>query len=93
MRKETLQEFTEYAERFARDHGEPGTLSQRHLERLVAGRGPNGKPLGKPRPATARLLERIFGMPIDVLLSPYVPDDDQAELDTNEHEFRARLRT
>ncbi|MER7114074.1 hypothetical protein ABT332_06240, partial [Saccharomonospora azurea] len=32
-------------------------------------------------------------MPIDVLLSPYVPDDDQAELDTNEHEFRARLRT
>ena len=93
VRKETLQEFTEYAERFARDHGEPGTLSQRHLERLVAGRGPNGKPLGKPRPATARLLERIFGMPIDILLSPYVPDDDQAELDTNEQEFRARLRT
>ncbi|WP_255283763.1 hypothetical protein [Saccharomonospora azurea] len=93
MRKETLQEFTEYAERFARDHGEPGTLSQRHLERLVAGRGPNGKPLGKPRPATARLLERIFGMSIDVLLAPYVPDDDQAELDTNEQEFRARLRT
>lgn len=93
VRKETLQEFAEYAERFARDHGEPGTLSQRHLERLVAGQGPNGKPLGKPRPATARLLERIFGMPIDVLLSPYVPDADQAELDTNEQEFRARLRT
>ena len=93
VRKETLQEFTEYAERFARDHGESGTLSQRHLERLVAGRGPNGKPLGKLRPATARLLERIFSMPIDVLLSPYVPDDDQAELDTNEQEFRARLRT
>src|SRR5690606_42114440 len=93
VRKETLQEFTEYAERFARDHGEPGTLSQRHLERLVAGRGPNGKPLGKPRPATARLQERIFGMPIDSLLSPYVPDDDQAELDTNEQELRSRLRT
>ena len=93
VRKETLQEFTEYAERFARDHGEPGTLSQRHLERLVAGRGPNGKPLGKLRPATARLLERIFGMSIDVLLSPYVPDDERAELDTSEHEFRARLRT
>ena len=93
VRKETLQEFTEYAERFARDHGEPGTLSQRHLERLVAGRGPNGKPLGKPRPATGRLLERIFGTPIDVLLSPYVPDNDRAELDANEQEFRARLRT
>ncbi|WP_342585462.1 hypothetical protein [Saccharomonospora piscinae] len=93
MRKETLQEFAEYAERFARDHGEPGTLSQRHLERLVAGRGPNGKSLGKPRPATARLLERIFVMSIDVLLSPYVPDDERAELDTNEQEFRARLRT
>ncbi|WP_232286311.1 tetratricopeptide repeat protein [Saccharomonospora azurea] len=93
MRKETLQEFAEYAERFARDHGEPGTLSQRHLERLVAGQGPNGKPLGKPRPATARLLECIFGMPIDVLLSPYMPDDDRAELDNSEHEFRARLRT
>jgi tetratricopeptide (TPR) repeat protein len=93
VRKETLQEFTEYAERFARDHGEPGTLSQRHLQRLVAGQGPNGRPLGKPRPATARLLERIFGMPIDVLLSPYVPGDNQAELDTKEQEFRARLRT
>lgn len=93
VRKETLQEFTEYAERFARDHGEPGTLSQRHLERLVAGRGPNGKPLGKPRPATARLLEHIFGMSIDVLLSPYVPDEDRAELDATEQEFRARIRT
>ncbi|WP_007023462.1 hypothetical protein [Saccharomonospora iraqiensis] len=81
VRQETLQEFAEYAERFARDHGEPGTLSVRHLDRLVNGRGLHGKPLGKPRPATARLLERIFGIPIDVLLAPYVPEKERAQVD------------
>jgi hypothetical protein len=68
-RRLTLEEFVEFAERFAREHGEPGTLSLRHLNRLVAGRGPRGAPLGPPRPATARLLERIFGLPIDELLA------------------------
>ncbi len=92
VRQETLQEFAEYAERFARDHGEPGTLSVRHLDRLVNGRGLHGKPLGKPRPATARLLERIFGISIDVLLSPYVPEEDRAEFDSGEEGLRARLR-
>ncbi|WP_252365329.1 hypothetical protein [Saccharomonospora piscinae] len=87
-----MQEFAEYAERFARDHGEPGTLSVRHLDRLVNGRGLHGKPLGRPRPATARLLERIFGIPAGVLLSPYVPEEDRAEFDSGEEELRARLR-
>ncbi|WP_199435480.1 hypothetical protein [Qaidamihabitans albus] len=90
VRRQTLQEFADYAERFARQHGEPGTLSLRHLERLVAGRGPNGRPLGSLRPATARLLERIFGMPASELLLPptsrAIPDDGEIEL-------RARLRT
>ncbi|WP_232211872.1 tetratricopeptide repeat protein [Saccharomonospora halophila] len=81
VRQETLQEFAEYAERFPHDHGEPGTLSVRHLDRLVNGRGLHGKPLGKPRPATARLLERIFGIPIDVLLSPPVPEEDRTPVD------------
>ncbi len=61
----TFEEFVQYAETFARDHHEPGTLSLRHLQRLVSGR-----PLGTLRPATARLLERIFGEPIAALLAP-----------------------
>lgn len=69
-RRLTLREFVEFVETFARDHGEPGTLSFRHLQRLVAGRQPDGAPLGPLRPATTRLLERIFGMSINELLSP-----------------------
>ncbi|MCP2234916.1 NUDIX hydrolase [Prauserella halophila] len=59
----------EYAETFAREHGEPGTLSVRHLQRLVSGSRPDGRPLGSVRPATARLLERIFGLSVAELLA------------------------
>ncbi|RBM21655.1 hypothetical protein DI005_08990 [Prauserella sp. PE36] len=90
VRRETLQEFVEFAERFAREHGEQGTLSLRHLDRLVSGRGPKGKPLGKPRPATARLLERIFGVPIDVLLSAPA---ERPTSDAGEAELLTRLRS
>lgn len=69
QRRLTLEGFAEFAETFAREYGEPGTLSYRHLRRLVARRGENGKALGRVRPDTARLLERIFGTSIDVLLS------------------------
>ncbi|WP_240519542.1 hypothetical protein [Amycolatopsis antarctica] len=89
VRRETLREFVAYAERFAREHGEPGTLSLRHLERLVAGKGASGKPVGPPRPATARLLERIFGIDIAELLT--APADGEAELDRSDAELRARL--
>lgn len=78
-RRQTLQEFTEWAETFAREHDEPGTLSVRHLQRLVAGQTPSGKPVGRPRPATMRLLEAIFGVGIDVLLAP--PESDTAHED------------
>jgi tetratricopeptide (TPR) repeat protein len=61
----TFEEFVEHAAVFACDHHEPGTLSLRHLQRLVSGR-----PLGALRPATARLLEKIFGEPITALLAP-----------------------
>jgi hypothetical protein len=75
----TFEEFVQYAETFARDHHEPGTLSLRHLQRLVSGR-----PLGTLRPATARLLERIFGEPIAALLAPpktaTTGDDPASEL-------------
>jgi len=69
----TLEEFAEYAERFGREHNEPGTLSVRHLQRLVSGRRGDGRPLGSLRPATARLLERICGDSITDLLAPPPP--------------------
>lgn len=66
----TLEEFVQHAEQFAREHGEPGTLSLRHLQRLVAGHRGDGRPLGPIRPSTARLLERMLGASIrDLLVS------------------------
>lgn len=61
----TFEEFVQHAEVFAREHGEPGTLSLRHLQRLVSGRKPDTL-----RPATARLLERLLDEPIAALLAP-----------------------
>ncbi|MCA1671122.1 MAG: hypothetical protein LC799_02570 [Actinobacteria bacterium] len=55
-RRQTFEEFASYAEVFARQHGEAGTLSVRHLQRLISG----GGTASRLRPATARLLERIF---------------------------------
>jgi hypothetical protein len=63
-RNMTLDEFAAYAETFAREHGEPGTLSARHLQRLLSAAAPS------PRPATRRLLERIFELPVAELLGP-----------------------
>jgi hypothetical protein len=57
QRRESFEEFAAFAERFARQHHEAGTLSVRHLQRLAAGRRSDGSPLGRVRPATARLLE------------------------------------
>lgn len=67
-RRQTFEEFVEYAEMFAREHGERGTLSLRHLQRLVAGNRSGGNP-AQLRPATARLLEHIFDMSIEQLLA------------------------
>lgn len=80
-RNETLTEFVDYGNRFARNIGETGTLSERNLKRLASGRKPNGEPIARPRAATARLLERIFGVGIDELLSPAAPTRDDAEPD------------
>jgi hypothetical protein len=68
-RQQTLEEFAEYVEVFARESGEPGTISLRHLHRLVAGRRSSGQPLGPVRPVTARLLEKIFRTSIHELLA------------------------
>jgi hypothetical protein len=76
-RRQTIEEFAEFAATFAREHGEPGTVSVRHLQRLASGRGPGGRPLGEVRPATARLLERIFETSVDELLAaPPAGEDD-----------------
>jgi hypothetical protein len=61
----TFEEFVQHAEAFARDNHEPGTLSLRHLQRLVS-----GQPTGTLRPATVRLFEHLFGEPITALLAP-----------------------
>lgn len=87
-RRQTFEEFVEYAEQFAREHGEPGTLSVRHLQRLAAGRRSDGRPLGQPLPATARLLEHILGVAIDELLAP--PAQEEAADDPNV-EIRTKL--
>jgi hypothetical protein len=89
-RRETFEEFAGFATSFARECGEPGTLSSRHLKRLASGRGDGGKPLGRPQQATVRLLERIFGVSIGELLSP--PRERRSFAD-DDGEFRALLRT
>ncbi|GAB1509792.1 hypothetical protein [Actinophytocola sp. KF-1] len=95
-RRQTFEEFAEFAEVFAREHGESGTISLRHLQRLVAGRGTGGEPLGAVRPATARLLERIFGVSVEELLSPPVETlstDSDRVADTVSEEQHSRTET
>ncbi|MGH3866971.1 MAG: hypothetical protein ACRDQ4_12675 [Pseudonocardiaceae bacterium] len=75
----THEEFVQHAQDFARDNREPGTLSLRHLQRLVS-----GQPLGALRPATARLLEGLFGEPIATLLAPPKTVADNGENPTSE---------
>jgi hypothetical protein len=89
-RRQTFEEFAEFATNFARECGEPGTLSGRHVKRLASGRGDGGKPLGRPQQATVRLLERIFGVNIEELLGPPL---ERREFANDEREFRALLRT
>ncbi|MBB5959632.1 hypothetical protein FHS29_006253 [Saccharothrix tamanrassetensis] len=88
-RRMTLEEFAEYAETFARERGEPGTLGLRHLQRLAAGRKSSGEPLGPVRQVTARLLESIFEVSIEELLAVPSPDDGLARIATAEPPVRA----
>lgn len=81
----TFEEFTEYAERYARQNGQAGTLSLRHLHRLAS-----GQPSGPPRPATRRLLEAIFGMPWEQLLAP--PGVDLADEPGETRELTRQIR-
>jgi hypothetical protein len=87
-RQQTFEEFAEYVETFAREHDEPGTLSVRHIQRLAGGRNSGGRPLGPVLPATARLLEHIFGLSIDELLAA---PSGNAWNDDSTAEIRRRL--
>ena len=62
----TCEEFSERWEVFTRENNEVGTMSTRHVQRLTAGL----LTPGQLRPATARLLEKFFGSPIEELLAP-----------------------
>lgn len=81
-RRQTFEEFAADVELFAREHDEPGTLGVRHLQRLAAGRQPDGSPLRPVKPTTARLLEHMIGLSIEELLSSPVVErnaDDRVE--------------
>jgi hypothetical protein len=85
---QTAEEFSEYAETFARERGLSATLSPRHAQRLMAGQATDGQPLGPVRPATRRLLEAMFSQPIGELLgSPRPPTGDPRS-----HELETQLR-
>lgn len=86
-RNMTYEEFVEYAERFARDHNEPATLSLRHLQRLASGRSAGGRPISAVRPPTARLLERMLSHSITKLLGPPI-SENTLELDSLLEEAR-----
>jgi hypothetical protein len=90
QRRQTYEEFAEYTETFAREHGEAGTLSARHLQRLAAGRRADGRPLGPVRPATRRLLEHIFGATLEELLAPPRQGDGHETADVAEWLHSAR---
>lgn len=86
----TFEGFSAEAERFAGEHGLRATLSPRHAQRLAAGCRPNGRPLGPVRPVTRRLLEAMFGRPVEELLrSP--EDSSQTALQDAAAELRTSL--
>jgi tetratricopeptide (TPR) repeat protein len=90
----TLEECSRQAEAFARAHHINATLSPRHLQRLTAGHGTHGQPLGPIRPGTRRLLETMFTRPADELLNP-PPQPTHTMPETNDPaaELRARMNT
>lgn len=71
-RRQTFEEFSADAQRFAYEHGLKGTLSPRHAQRLAAGHR-DGQPLRDVRPATRELLETMFGRPIHELIGKPTP--------------------
>lgn len=91
-RGQTAEEFSEYANQYAHDHGIEATLSVRHVQRLASGQRDDGRPLGPVRAGTRRLLEAIFSVPADQLLKPVaVPPAMAQEWSEEALELRARI--
>ncbi|WP_330272130.1 hypothetical protein OG205_34745 [Lentzea sp. NBC_00516] len=70
QRRQTAEEFSEAAEKFARERGMDATLSARHVQRFASGVRADGKPLGPVRQSTRRLLEEMLSVPVERLLAP-----------------------
>ena len=67
----TYSELAKQFDSLARTMGVKATISDRHLRRLAS-----GKSTGEHHPATRRVLQRMFGRPIDELLTPWDPQNE-----------------
>jgi tetratricopeptide (TPR) repeat protein len=81
-RRQTLEEFVDFVETVR--HNDDGTLSLRHLKRLVSAHRGDGRSLGPVRPATARLLERIFDLRMAELLAQPAQVDRESTAELRE---------
>jgi hypothetical protein len=63
------------------------TVSMRQLDRWLAGTA------GTPRPVSCRVLERLFGRPVTILLGPLVPDGRQGDPEPAVETWVDRLTT
>lgn len=84
-RRQSAEEFSRDAARFAREHGLNVSISVRHVHRLASGRRDDGSPLGMPNAPLRRLLEDMMNVPVDRLLKPVeetisVPAEHDIEL-------------
>lgn len=92
QRRQTAEEFSEEAEKFARERGLRATLSSRHVQRLASGRRADGQPLGPVRPATRQLLEEMLSAPVEQLLQPITgPTIAPPELSDDILQLQARI--
>lgn len=88
----TAEEFSEQANRYAREHCIDATLSARHVNRLASGERADGRPLGPVRPGTKRLLEMMLNVPVDKLLKPVAtPAPETGNWSSEAVELRARI--
>ena len=76
---ESAKEF----ERIARGLGESATITARHLHRLASGER------GGTTPVTRRVLQTMFGQPIDVLLGPWQQQLETAPTASTDREMLA----
>ena len=64
----TYEELTREFNKVARTLGERALITERHLRRLAT----RERPGARPTPTTRRVLEELFGRPVEELLRPFV---------------------